>query len=315
MMNITRPNLYDSDYQLWLENTINQLRCGDFQAVDWQNLLEELADLGKNNRRALESLLTRLLEHLLKLTYWQSQRDYNQAAWKGEIRTFRKQIKKLLRDSPSLKPYLSEILEECYSDAREIIIDITQLDASIFPLEVLANLEEILDENWLPNWEAISKDSLYDSDYQLWLENTINQLRRGDFQAVDWQNLLEELADLGKNNRRALKSLLTRLLEHLLKLTYWQSQRDYNQAAWKKEIRNFRLQIADLLEDSPSLKSYLREILAKCYLDARNLMIDETRLDASIFPVEVLASLEEILAENWLPDWEDINSDKSSQAN
>jgi len=153
----------------------------------------------------------------------------------------------------------------------------------------------------------ITIPNLYDSDYQLWLENTINQLRRGDFQAVDWQNLLEELADLG--------SLLTRLLEHLLKLTYWQSQRDYNQAAWKKEIRNFRLQIADLLEDSPSLKSYLREILAKCYLDARNLMIDETRLDASIFPVEVLASLEEILAENWLPDWEDINSDKSSQAN
>ncbi|TRV44448.1 MAG: DUF29 domain-containing protein [Microcystis panniformis Mp_MB_F_20051200_S9] len=157
--------------------------------------------------------------------------------------------------------------------------------------------------------------NLYDRDYQLWLENTINQLRQGDFQAVDWQNLLEELADLGKNNRRALKSLLTRLLEHLLKLTYWQSQRDYNQAGWKKEIRNFRLQIADLLEDSPSLKSYLREILAKCYLDARNLMIDETRLDASIFPVELLASLEEILDQNWLPDWEDINSDKSSQAN
>ncbi|NCQ92526.1 MAG: DUF29 domain-containing protein [Microcystis aeruginosa LG13-13] len=130
-MNITIPNLYDSDYQLWLENTINQLRRGDFQAVDWQNLL---------------------------LTYWQSQRDYNQAAWKGEIRTFRKQIKKLLRDSPSLKPYLSEILEECYSDAREIIIDITQLDASIFPGEVLANLEEILDENWLPDWEDINSD-------------------------------------------------------------------------------------------------------------------------------------------------------------
>ena len=161
----------------------------------------------------------------------------------------------------------------------------------------------------------ITIPNLYDSDYQLWLESTINQLRRGDFQAVDWPNLLEELADLGKNNRRALKSLLTRLLEHLLKLTYWQSQRDYNQAGWKKEIRNFRLQIADLLADSPSLKSYLREILAKCYLDARNLLIDETKLDASIFPVEVLASLEEILDQNWLPDWEDINSDKSSQAN
>ncbi|MCA2717488.1 DUF29 domain-containing protein [Microcystis sp. M169S2] len=161
----------------------------------------------------------------------------------------------------------------------------------------------------------ITISNLYDSDYQLWLESTINQLRRGDFQAVDWPNLLEELADLGKNNRRALKSLLTRLLEHLLKLTYWQSQRDYNQAGWKKEIRNFRLQIADLLADSPSLKSYLREILAKCYLDARNLLIDETKLDASIFPLEVLASLEEILDQNWLPDWEDINRDKSSEVN
>ena len=161
----------------------------------------------------------------------------------------------------------------------------------------------------------ITMPNLYDSDYQLWLESTINQLRQGDFQAVDWQNLLEELADLGKNNRRALKSLLTRLLEHLLKLTYWQSQRDYNQAGWKKEIRNFRLQIADLLADSPSLKSYLREILAKCYLDARNLLIDETKLDASIFPGEVLANLEEILDENWLPDWGDINRDKSSEVN
>ncbi|NCS09064.1 MAG: DUF29 domain-containing protein [Microcystis aeruginosa G13-07] len=128
----------------------------------------------------------------------------------------------------------------------------------------------------------ITISNLYDSDYQLWLESTINQLRRGDFQAVDWQNLLEELADLGKSER---------------------SQRDYNQAAWKKEIRNFRLQIADLLEDSPSLKSYLREILAKCYLDARHLLIDETQLDASIFPLEVLASLEEILDQNWLPDF------------
>ncbi|ARI84582.1 hypothetical protein C789_4438 [Microcystis aeruginosa FACHB-905 = DIANCHI905] len=158
-MNITISNLYDSDYQLWVENTINQLRQGDFQSVDWQNLLEELADLGKSERRTLESLLTRLLEHLLKLTYWQSQRDYNQAGWKKEIRNFRIQIKKILKESPSLKLYLREILQECYLDARNLLIDETELDASIFPLEVLANLEEILDQNWLPDWEAISKDS------------------------------------------------------------------------------------------------------------------------------------------------------------
>jgi len=50
-------------------------------------------------------------------------------------------------------------LQECYLDARNLLIDETELDASIFPLEVLASLEEILDQNWLPDWEAISKDS------------------------------------------------------------------------------------------------------------------------------------------------------------
>jgi len=88
MMNITIPTLYDSDYQLWLENTINQLRRGDFQAVDWQNLLEELADLGKNNRRALESLLTRLLEHLLKLTYWHPNEIIIKQHGKGKLEPF-----------------------------------------------------------------------------------------------------------------------------------------------------------------------------------------------------------------------------------
>jgi hypothetical protein len=149
-MNITIPTLYDTDYQLWLETTLEQLRRGDFQAVDWQNLLEELADLGKNDRRALESLLTRLLEHLLKLAYWESEREHNQRGWKKEIRNFRIQLKKILKDSPSLKPYLASILEECYLDARKLLIDETGLDASVFPLEVLASLEKILDENWLP---------------------------------------------------------------------------------------------------------------------------------------------------------------------
>jgi hypothetical protein len=152
-MIITTSTLYDTDYQLWLESTIHQLRRGDFQAVDWQNLCEELADLGKSERRVLESLLTQLLEHLLKLSYWESERRYNQARWKREIRIFRIEIKKILKDSSSLKPYLGKILEECYLDACHLVLDETRLDASIFPVEILASLEEILDENWLPDQE------------------------------------------------------------------------------------------------------------------------------------------------------------------
>ena len=61
------------------------------------------------------------------LAYWESERDYNQAGWKEEIRDFRIQIKRLLKDSPSLKPYLAEIIEESYQDATRIASDKMQI--------------------------------------------------------------------------------------------------------------------------------------------------------------------------------------------
>ena len=143
--------LYDQDYYLWLQATIKHLRSGQFSSVDLENLIEELESMGKSERRALESLLTRLLEHLLKLAYWQSEKEYNQRKWKGEIRAFRIQLKKLLKESPSLKPYIAEIFYECYQNARSIIIDITGLPSETFPLADFVTLEQALDENWFPN--------------------------------------------------------------------------------------------------------------------------------------------------------------------
>ncbi len=142
--------LYDQDYQLWLETTLEQLRKGEYSQVDWQNLLEEIEGMTRRDKRALKSLLTRLFEHFLKLAYWETERDCNQARWKREIRNFRISIKRLLKDSPSLKPYLTEIIEECYQDSVNLSSDNMKLSPTIFPDHPIANLEQILDEDWLP---------------------------------------------------------------------------------------------------------------------------------------------------------------------
>jgi hypothetical protein len=84
------------------------------------------------------------------LAYWHSQREYNAPHWKAEIANFRIQIKKLLKNSPSLKPYLIEIFDESYSDARKIIIQLTQLNPDTFPTKAIATLEEVLAEDWFP---------------------------------------------------------------------------------------------------------------------------------------------------------------------
>ncbi|MBG1266780.1 DUF29 domain-containing protein [Nostoc sp. WHI] len=140
--------LYDQDYYLWLRTSINQLRAGQFASVDLENLIEELESMGRREKRTIKSLLIRLLEHLLKLKYWDVEQERNEGHWKGEIRTFRRDIKDELKDSPSLKPYILEIFDECYQQARTEASDRSQLPVETFPIIPIGSLEQILDENW-----------------------------------------------------------------------------------------------------------------------------------------------------------------------
>jgi Domain of unknown function DUF29 len=145
-----KQDLYDTDYNLWVLETVKILEKRDLDSLDWDNLIEEVLDLSRRDKHKLESLLMRLIEHLLILRYWESERDRNRNHWKGEIINFRKQIKRILKYSPSLKPYLKDIFEECYQDGRDIASQRAGLSLDIFPEKPIAPLEQILDENWLP---------------------------------------------------------------------------------------------------------------------------------------------------------------------
>ncbi|WP_071518354.1 DUF29 domain-containing protein [Geitlerinema sp. PCC 9228] len=145
-----RESLYERDYHLWILDTVQKLKDGNFQAVDWDHLIEEIADLSRREKRKLESLLTRLFEHLLKFRFWQDRLGENRGHWEAEILSFRKQIKRELKASPSLKNHLLAVWEECYQDGREIAAKRSQLPLETFPENPLGSVEQVLDENWLP---------------------------------------------------------------------------------------------------------------------------------------------------------------------
>ncbi|MGI0483665.1 DUF29 domain-containing protein [Geminocystis sp. CENA526] len=145
-----KTSLYDTDYNLWVLETVKQLQNRDLDSLDWENLIEEVLDLSRRDKKKLQSLLIKLCEHLLKLKYWHSEYQYNKGHWEAEIRNFRQLINLELEDSPSLKPYLVENFYTCYKKGRLIAIDRSQLQATTFPEEPIAPLEQILDENWLP---------------------------------------------------------------------------------------------------------------------------------------------------------------------
>ncbi|GAX35394.1 DUF29 domain-containing protein [Nodularia sp. NIES-3585] len=108
-----------------------------------------------------------------------------------------------------------------------------------------------------------SVKNLYDEDFYLWVEDTVRKLKARDKDNLDWENLIEEVEALGKSQRKTVRSFLVRLLEHLLKRCYVPMSDCYR--GWEIEIRNFRQRLQIELEDSPSLKNFILEILSKSY--------------------------------------------------
>lgn len=151
-LSVQPKRLYELDYYQWIEETVKQLQNKEFEAVDWDNLIDEVADLGRREKRKLENLLTRLLENLFKLKYWTSQRAYNENHWKAEIRNFRKQIKRELKASPSLNNYLQEIFAECHQDALEIFAERSQISIDKLLTTSDLTLQETLEDSWFPNY-------------------------------------------------------------------------------------------------------------------------------------------------------------------
>jgi Mg2+ and Co2+ transporter CorA len=121
--------------------------------------------------------------------------------------------------------------------------------------------------------ELLTTQSLYDQDILLWVEDTVTKLKARDFANLDLENLIEEVETLGKSQRNVIRSLLRRLIEHLLKRCYVTLPECY--FGWQKEIRTFRNDIKDILEDAPSLKNQISEILPKAFENALASMKEE----------------------------------------
>lgn len=117
---------------------------------------------------------------------------------------------------------------------------------------------------------------LYDEDFVRWSETQAEALRevaglRTNL-PLDWTNLAEEIDGLGRSQRQELRRRTRTLVEHLLKLEG--SAAEGPKAGLRRTIRRTRFAIADLLADSPSLRSSLPDVLAAVQPEAGDLAAD-----------------------------------------
>lgn len=124
-----KTTLYDQDLNLWVEDTIAKLKAGDFQNLDIENLIDEIESVTNSDKREIENRLKRLIEHILKRCYVSMPDCYR--GWEVTIINQRDQLKKLLRQSPSLKRYFLQSFDEAFDTALEVVR--TEYDQTAFP--------------------------------------------------------------------------------------------------------------------------------------------------------------------------------------
>jgi hypothetical protein len=103
--------------------------------------------LGKREQAALESRLAILMSYLLKWDYPSAKRS---KSWQATIQLQRIRIERLLRQSPSLQPFLADVLPDAYSEAVLLAVKETGQDRKMFPNECPYSLGEILSEKDIP---------------------------------------------------------------------------------------------------------------------------------------------------------------------
>ena len=142
---------YEADFFAWTKEQAQLLRARGTLGLDWDNLAEEIDLMGRRDRRKLESRLRRILHHLLK---WQAQPGLRGPSWQRTLREQRRQAEKLLKESPSLRPQLAELIEAAYPDALTDALDETGLRPPAFPTACPFTTEQILDPDFLPEDES-----------------------------------------------------------------------------------------------------------------------------------------------------------------
>jgi Domain of unknown function DUF29 len=115
--------MYDQDLVRWSEEQARALReaanAGGNAPIDWENVAEEIESLGRSDRRALASHIAIVIEHLLKLQA--SLSTMPARGWTDSVVRARREIGRLLDESPSLRQGVAGMIDQELPGARALV--------------------------------------------------------------------------------------------------------------------------------------------------------------------------------------------------
>ncbi|SMH59093.1 DUF29 domain-containing protein [Azospirillum agricola] len=140
---------YDEDFYAWTQSQAAELRRAGAERnnapVDWANVAEEIESMGRSQKSEIDSRLSVLLVPLLKWLCCPELRERCERGWRLTIREQRRKLLREMKDSPSLRPFIAEIFDESYQEARLRAAVEADVPDGQFPAEPPFTLDQALD--------------------------------------------------------------------------------------------------------------------------------------------------------------------------
>ena len=140
-MGTLTTTLYDADFAEWSAHTAELLRARRFDEVDLEHVAEEIEDLGKRDQWAVHSQMLRLVLHQIKRKI---QPERETASWRRSIVDSQERIAIRIQDSPSLKRFLVQSLQDIYTRAVRGALFETGLKSADLPERCPFTLHQLL---------------------------------------------------------------------------------------------------------------------------------------------------------------------------
>jgi Domain of unknown function DUF29 len=145
----------------------------------------------------------------------------------------------------------------------------------------------------------LHQHSDYDKDFYAWALESAELLRQKKFDQIDIEHIAEEIESMGKSNKRSLINHLSVLITHLLKCKFQAERRG---TSWENTIERQRIDIQELLEESPSLKHEIELKFSLAYKRARLDASSEMGIKKNVLPEKCPFSLSQCLDNEFFPD-------------
>ncbi len=144
--------------------------------------------------------------------------------------------------------------------------------------------------------DSSATPSLYETDPHAWAEKQSAALRGGRVEELDLPNLAEEMAGMARAERRELRNALVEIVIIQLR---WDHRPAGRSKAMLAEMERFREEALVCLDDCPSLRTILPDLLSVAYRQAVRRLRREPNFADRKFAAENPYSPEDALS--WVP--------------